>query len=291
MKSEVRCFSTAPLSDGFSICLTFPCVAAEAWNLATINPQHKVCCLSLTAEPRVSAWSWGTPPNLNSQVWSTSPSLPYEDGSVDIASSRSIALTLRAHDWPPFLRDCARVLKPQGTLNISVLDPMPRNAGPLLQQWTTAYLIVGLERRFLATRPAMVIPFWLKDVSQLTLPHIKTVTFSAVANDDTDAVDAVSSGLMGISEGCLGPSGPHRRRRSDIQQLGTAVGRHFYQALYKELASEARLRRPRISGVEYANDITHYWWWKDPAIVRECREYGTMFEMVTYTCLKRGSVS
>jgi SAM-dependent methyltransferase len=291
VKSEVRYFSTLPLSDGLPICLTFPCVTAEAWNFATINPQHKVCCLSLTAEPRVPVWPWGAPPNLSTQVWPNSPSLPYGDGSVDIVSSRSIALTLRAHDWPPFLRDCARILKPQGILSISVLDPMPRNAGPLLQQWTTEYLILGLERRFLATRPAMVIPFWLKDVSQLTLPHIKTVTYSAVANDDTDMVDAVSPSLMGISESYSGPTWVHRRRRSDIQQLGTAVGRHFYQALYKELASEARLRRPRISGVEYANDIIHHWWWKDPAIVRECREYGTMFEMVTYTCLKRDSVS
>jgi SAM-dependent methyltransferase len=291
VKSEVRYFSTIPLSDGLPICLTISCVTAEAWNLATINPQHKVCCLFSTAEPGVPVWPWGAPPNLDSQVWSSSPSLPYEDGSVDIASSRSIASTLRSHDWPPFLRDCARVLKPQGTLNISVLDPMPRNAGPLLQQWTIAYLILGLERRFLATRPAMVMPFWLKDVPKLTPPHIKTVTFSAVANDDTDLVDAVSPGLMGISESYSGPTGAHRRRRSDIQQLRTAVGRHFYQALYRELASEARLKRPQISGIEDTNDITHHWWWKDPAIVRECREYGTMFEMVTYTCQKRDYVS
>jgi len=273
------------------MCLTFSCVTAEAWDLATTNPQYKVCCLSLIPGPGVPGWPWGVPPNLDSQVWSNSPSLPYEDGSVDIVSSRSIASTLRSHDWPPFLRDCARVLKPRGILDISILDPMPRNAGPLLQQWTTAYLILGLERRFSATRPAMVIPLWLEDVSQLTLPHIKTVTFSAVANDDTDVVDAVSPGLMGINENHPCSAGMHRRRRSNVQQLKTAVGRHFYQALYKEFAFEARSRRSLIPGVEDTNEIIRHWWWKEPAIVRECREYGTMFEMVTYTCQKRDSVS
>ena len=280
-----------PLSDGLLMCLTFSCLTAEAWDLATTNSQHKVCCLSSIPEPGVSRWPWGAPPNLDSQVWSNSPSLPYEDGSIDIVSSRSIASMLRSHDWPPFLRDCARVLKPRGILDISVLDPMPRNAGPLLQQWTTAYLTLGLERRFSATRPAMVIPLWMEDVSQLTLPHIKTVTFSAVTNDDIDVVDAVGQGSTGINENHPCPTGVHRRRRSNVQQLKTAVGRHFYQALYKELAFEARPKRPLIPGVEDADEVTRHWWWKDPAIVRECREYGTMFEMVTYTCLKRDSVS
>lgn len=167
---------------------------------------------------------------------------------------------------------------------------MPRNAGPLLQQWTTAHLILGLERRFSATRPAMVIPLWLEDVSQLTLPHTKTVTFSAVTIDDTDVVDAVSPGLMGTNENHPCPIGVHRRRKSNVQQLKTAVGRHFYQALFKELAFEVRSKRSLIPGVEDTNEIIRHWWWKDPAIVRECREYGTMFEMVTYTCLKRDSV-
>jgi hypothetical protein len=135
----------------------------------------------------------------------------------------------------------------------------------------------------------MVIPFWLKDVPQLTLPHVKTLAFSAVANDDTDMVGVVGPGVTGFNENYSSPTGMHRRRRSDVQQLRTSVGRHFYEALYKELASEARLKRPRISGVEDASEVIHHWWWKDPAIVRECREYGTVFEMVTYTCLKRDS--
>ncbi len=266
-------------------------IVAEPWNLAAVDAQQSVYCLSPSAAPAVPMPPWGGPTNLYSQTWSSSPSLPHEEGAIDLISSRSIASQLRSHDWPPFLRDCVRVLKPEGKLEISVLDPMPRNAGPLLQQWTTAYLILGLERRFLATRPAMVLPFWLKDVSELTLPHIKTVTFSAVTNDDADVTESINPDLMTIDGDHPRLTGTHRRRRSDVQQLRTVVGRHFYQALYKELAPEARPKRPVSPGVDDANEIIRHWWWKDPAIVRECREHGTLFEMVTYTCLKRNPSS
>jgi hypothetical protein len=162
---------------------------------------------------------------------------------------------------------------------------MPRNAGPLLQQWTTAYLILGLERRFLATRPAMVLPFWLKDEPAFSLPQIKTVTFSAVTPSDNGSEGFVPDvGGIDDSQPRLGVL--HQRRKSDVQQLRTVVGRHFYESMYRELAPEARPKR-QISQEGDLGGIVRHWWWRDPAIVRECRECGTCFEMVTYTCQKK----
>jgi hypothetical protein len=187
------------------------------------------------------------------------------------------------------LRESARVLRVNGSLEISVLDPMPRNAGPLLQQWTTAYLVLGLERQFVATRPAMVIPFWLKDVPEFGLPRIETVVFSAVTNEDFDTLEAGHPDLEGIDDTHPRLAGTHRRQRSDVSKLRTVVGRHFYQSLYKDLAPEGRPKRCLTPGAEDDHELIRHWWWKDAAIVRECREYGTMFEMVTFTCQRKGS--
>lgn len=200
-----------------------------------------------------------------------------------------MASLLRSHDWPAVLKESARVLRANGSLEISVLDPMPRNAGPLLQQWTTAYLVLGLERQFVATRPAMVIPFWLKDVPEFGLPQIKTVVFSAVSNDDVDTLEAGHPDLAGIDDTHPRLASTHRRQRSDVSQLRTVVGRHFYQSLYKDLAPEGRPKRCLHPGAEDDRELIRHWWWKDPAIVRECREYGTIFELVTFMCQRKGS--
>src|SRR5438046_1732433 len=164
---------------------------ADSWHTAATNPFSTVLCLmSSSSLPDLSTSQWTAPSNMDLHLWSNAPSLPFSGESFDLVSTRSVALLLPSTDWPSFMRHCVRVLKPGGSLEISVLDPMPRNAGPLLQQWTTVYLILGLERKFSVTRPAMVIPFWLKDVTAFAPPVVKTMAFSAVTDGDFGGPDS-----------------------------------------------------------------------------------------------------
>ncbi|KAK0716008.1 hypothetical protein B0H67DRAFT_610660 [Lasiosphaeris hirsuta] len=58
------------------------------------------------------------------------------------------------------LRECHRVLAVRGLLEIRLVDPKPRDAGPAVARWVEAELLVALESEFRCTRPAVMVPVW-----------------------------------------------------------------------------------------------------------------------------------
>lgn len=256
--------------------------------MAVTNPSSTIHCLSSSPiSLDLSTSQWTELPNMNPHIWSNPPSLPYHEESLDLVFTRSISLMVQSTDLPSWIRDCLRVLKPGGSLEISVLDPMPDNAGPLLQQWTTTYLIQELKDRFLATRPAMIVQIWLEDVAGFSPPVVKKMAFSAVMDDGISGADVPIDCLHGMGQESLHHDERLHQGRIDLRQLKTVLGRHFYQSLYKEVAPEANSKRPVSPGFEDSAEVRRHWWWEDPAILRECREYGTTFDMVTFTCQKK----
>jgi hypothetical protein len=161
---------------------------------------------------------------------------------------------------------------------------MPRNCGPLLQQWTAKNLIFGLEKRFLVTHPAKIIPMWFGDISDFGLRERTTLAYAATADE---GIHGSSLALQEVVDARPQSDEADRSSRRDLQRLGTAVGRHFYQALYNGLVPEVCQRQPGDSELKAPRESTPHWWWNDPAIVRECNELGTVFEMATYKCRKK----
>ncbi len=252
--------------------------------MAATNPSSTIhCLLSSPILPDLSSSRWTALPNMNLHLWSNLPSLPYSAESFDLVTTRSVAFLLKSTDIPSLLRGCHRVLKPGGSLEISVLDPMPGNAGPLLRQWTNLYLIEGLKSKFLTTRPAMIIQLWLEDVAGFAPPVTKTMAFSAVVDDEISKADVPITNFNGIEQELSRYSEVPHQGRSDLQQLKSGLGRHFYQSLYREFAPQRRV----VPGFQDSAEVKRCWWWDNSAILRECREYGTTFEMVTFTCQKK----
>jgi hypothetical protein len=202
---------------------------------------------------------------------------------VDLVSSRAISVLLQSSQWPSFALECARVLRPGAIFEVTVVDPLPRNCGPLLGRWTAEKIILGLERRFLVTHPAMIIPVWLDDVAEFEHRDSQTLSFPAVG--EGDMLDRRLSDWAGTA--CPTDSSASQSDR-DLRGLSVAVGRYFYQAFYRTLVP----RQPSQSGKTTHESMRcrrWSWWWADPAIVRECQDYGTVFEMVTYRCRKKRS--
>jgi hypothetical protein len=162
-------------------------------------------------------------------------------------------------------------------LEVTILDPIPRNCGPLLRQWTAEKIVLGLERRFLVTHPAMIIPLWLDDITEFGHRECCTVKFAA-ALDQTQS----RGSDQGVQRFQL--SDNEDQTEQDFPELKTAVGRHFYEALYGDIAALQRsTTNERDSRQEPSRSR---WWWNDPAIVKECHDRGTTFEMVIYQCQK-----
>ncbi|ETI28355.1 hypothetical protein G647_00804 [Cladophialophora carrionii CBS 160.54] len=155
----------------------------DSWLHAATSPQHQVSWLR---PPRdYTSTLYGTlPRNIDIKPWVKVPTLPYSDSSVDLISSRAIPVLLQSSQWPGFALECARILSPGGIFEVTVLDPLPRNCGPLLQRWTAEKIILGLERRFLVTHPTMIIPVWLDDVAEFEHRDIQTLSFPAAGDGD-----------------------------------------------------------------------------------------------------------
>ncbi|KAI9809938.1 MAG: hypothetical protein M1825_000371 [Sarcosagium campestre] len=284
---------------------------ADSWHLAAKNPHDTIHHLTATEQSYESTLG-PIPPNI---VTRTAPStvypLPYNTGSLDLILSRSLPALVRSTDWPPLLRECIRVVRTGGRIAISVLDPVPRNVGPLLRAWTASHLVQGLERKFRVTQPGALLPFWLTVFPELTSPELVTFAFAAVTTDDVAAADAagaadVSSastltrkssnagtGVAGnrTSFGSFPIERPETRQSAQLDHLKSAVGRHFYASLYEEFV--AGLVHPGDGGLLTPNPAAEVepspvtWWWHDPAIVRECMDQRTEFEICTYWCQKK----
>ncbi|KAJ9604297.1 hypothetical protein H2200_011131 [Cladophialophora chaetospira] len=264
--------------DGMSL-LCISDDGVEAWLHAATIPRQRVSCLR-PFHAESSAPFPISPLGVPTKSWTDMPALPYPDSSADLISAGNTPGLLRSSQWPAFVQECARVLRPGGVFEVSIIDPMPRNCGPLLRQWTAEKVILGLERRFLVTHPAMIIPLWLEDIAEFGHCESHKFSFPAVfekAHERSPTRDA---------ERCFRESADQRDR--EIQSLRNAVGRYFYEALYGELlqvpSRHMRSGSPGMNAVE--EDLSNRWWWTDPAIVRECHEYGPVFEMITFRCMK-----
>ena len=253
--------------------LTIRAYVVESWQAAVTNTKLKVHLLTPSKFPTAPS-HLGVHVDLDATYWTDLSELPFRDGSMDSISSRSLQLLLRSSQWPAFLQECTRVLRPGGALEVSILDPIPRNCGTLLREWTTKNVLLGLEKRYLLTHPTtMVIPLWLKDIAELE--HLSSVKFTFAAATDWPLFSSSPATPTAASD------------QQDNDRLRTAVGRHFYRSLYKKLLAKARQGQGEVSPRERQGITACSWWWQESSIVNECIELGAAFEMITFRCRKR----
>ncbi|KAI9769728.1 MAG: hypothetical protein M1839_003604 [Geoglossum umbratile] len=222
---------------------------ADSWFLATKNHRSTVHSYSLNTSTSSAPHPWGrAPPNcrpLTTPLITTTS--PYQPSSFDLIISRSLPAILRSTEYPPFLRDCARMLKPGGHLLISFVDPSPKHSGPLMTRWTEG-LKLKLEMQFRCTRPSELLPYWLGEVGGWAGGvEIETMDWAAVGN----------------------PSGSDQ-----WDELKSVTGRAVYRRLYETYVEPG-------DGGSARGDCA-VWWWEDPLIVEECQALGTTFQLFKY---------
>ena len=121
----------------------------------------------------------------------------------------------------------------------------------------------------------------IADLPKLTQPEAyQTFVFPAVNDEDI---------------GCEGPMGqvkavgesPQINRpvigyaRNALERLRSIVGRSLYRSLYEGFVPIAV---SALEGPDNNGETAFTWWWENPAIVSECREYGSTFSLLAYKC-------
>lgn len=175
------------------------------------------------------------------------------------------------------------------------MDPVPKRAGPLLEAWTTQHLALGLARKFMVSRPNLLLPSWLEECAAPSEMVVEAIEFpikaSALPPDiefdrqgspsslhNTHRKASQRNALDTIDEN---PSA--QKRREEIRTYASLVGKHLYQSMYKDIAPLETI--PTLDTGPQPQS-SRFWWWEDPAILEECQRFDSAFELVMYICRK-----
>ncbi|KAF5022693.1 hypothetical protein F66182_5241 [Fusarium sp. NRRL 66182] len=178
-----------------------------------------------------------------------SPSaLPVAPSAFEAVYSLRLPLAMPSQDIPALLKSIHRCLEPGGSLQLTIIDPLPvaSTLGPLLRSWIEDNLLLNLEANFRCTNPARLLPMWLNNASlRVDASYVKTTQFSAIPLDNSQ--------LQFVQDG--------RLSAEDVkQELRNLVGRMLWMEVWREYI------------------IADYWWWEDQQILQECMELQTTWE-------------
>lgn len=170
---------------------------------------------------------------------------PLATGSIDVISSRFLPSLIVSKDgWLPLILECHRVLKHDGYLELSILDPVLNEMGPLLRSWILDNILSDPSH----PRSFDIMP------SKTVLAALREAGFCDISK--------VWMWMPATSGG------------DELSSVTSSIGRYLYDELYcprpADVADlEARGDKPRK---HYTSDV-----WLDDDIMRECRTYNTAF--------------
>ncbi|KAJ3496200.1 hypothetical protein NLG97_g2833 [Lecanicillium saksenae] len=108
-----------------------------AWHCALQYPNAKIYTVTTKAIRQLSNANIRGPPNHRQVAVQKLSHLPFPDNHFDLISARELHSILKfvgengEDEWETCIRECMRVLKPDGYLEFSILDSDIMNAGPL----------------------------------------------------------------------------------------------------------------------------------------------------------------
>jgi len=230
--------------------LNIASTAAELHHLAAMQPESPLTHAGPPPEPSpyalpASVTVLGPPP----------PTRPYAlalpDAAFDRVNAPALATALTPPDIKAVLRECRRLLRRGGLLQIEWVDPMPVAAGERATAWAEANLLLRLESAFRCTRPAALLPLWVSEAGL----ELLQVPGDAAEGGSSPAWRVERILRVAVDEATA----------SVEEKLEAEVGR--------------RLVRRHFEGPGLDHGGT--WLWEEEAARRECVEYGTAFRFVT----------
>lgn len=139
---------------------------ADLVQLAALQPGARIAHLAPPAGPDAMMEQLPLPHNVASLSLMLTQGLafPLGDASFDHARVAPAAVgTFSAPQLKALLRECHRVLAVRGLVELRLVDPVPRDAGPATARWIESELLVLLESEFRCTRPAVMVPLWARE--------------------------------------------------------------------------------------------------------------------------------
>jgi hypothetical protein len=258
-------------------------ILGEIYQLSAIYPNSKIAHLTinslgssipLPSQATQHAVSVNSPTNSVLSIPISAGAglvpLPYANSSMHHIRSARVASLLPATQLPSLLSECFRVLKPGGILELRLMDATPERGsmGPRLATWLEERLLLGLEREFRCQRPLMLIPRWAQEAGFSPLP------FRNEADAPGMRAQKPNFGKLGLARCLRLPAAAIEREsgnRDVVAQVGVLVGR----ALWKD-----------AWGSFVQGDYEEDWWWDNPEVVDECREWKTVWDVATLYVVK-----
>ncbi|CAM1510231.1 Fc.00g005660.m01.CDS01 [Cosmosporella sp. VM-42] len=221
---------------------------ATASYLAVLHPDKQVYHMS------AAPLSHSMFPNIHPVlVPSVSPSVfPVALQLFSTVYSLSLPAICPAQDLPGVLKNIHKCLKPGGSLQLTLIDPLPcaGTLGHRMRAWLEEHLLLNLERNFRCMSPSRGFPHWLGEASlrgqgsTLTTAKFYAIPTSARSHEaEPDPfIDQV------------------RTERETKAELRSLVGRMLWMEVWGDYVTAG------------------CWWWEDAACVEECLHLGTFWE-------------
>ncbi|KAL1638099.1 hypothetical protein SLS58_008936 [Diplodia intermedia] len=282
---------------------------AEVYQLSAIYPKSHISYLTV----RKPLASIPLPANIHPLTVPCGGILPFPYPTDSFNHIRCAALPshLPSSKIQPVLRDLLRMLAPGGILELRLVDSTPVRAtmGPRLRAWFEDRLLLNLEKEFLCSRPMALLPGWVRDcgfsvleggargkdlvVQRLRLPacaHPKDseprhsiqkaskqdgTKRSTLDYNKRNAMMGSGTEAMDFAAPVENSTGPEKDSTALDGELATLVARGLWKDSWGSLVDR---------GSTLGHDVI--WWWDDPEIVRECWDYGTVFECGTMFAFK-----
>ncbi|EEU37637.1 uncharacterized protein NECHADRAFT_97614 [Fusarium vanettenii 77-13-4] len=187
----------------------------------------------------------------------SSSAFPMAPSSFEAVYSLRLPLSTPSQEIPGVLKNIHRCLKPNGALNLVLVDPLPlaSTLGPLLRAWIEHNLLLNLETNFRCMNPSRLLPIWLENASLHIEGRITSTQFSAVPLDEQQLTPAENS---------------HPSEDTIKQELRNIVGRMLWMEVWGEYIT------------------VDTWWWEDLEIIEECVRLQTTWEWRLITACKDG---
>ncbi|EWC46192.1 hypothetical protein DRE_04570 [Drechslerella stenobrocha 248] len=220
--------------------------AADGWFLAAKYPNVTVYSVS-SQDISNPACQWSTPLNHHAlYIPQPNSPLPFPDNYFDVISTKSFPGVLQFSDWIPLLKECNRILRPGGWIELQIVDPALTKQGDLLREWLDTRIIHEMIEENFSIKP-----------SDDVLGFLQETGFDNVKRSRIALPASFNPKLKNIARG----QGPD----PDAARVMVLVGRHFYEELYRSF-------NPMMNGAG-GNQI----WWQNKAIKHECEALNTCF--------------
>ncbi|KAF2276067.1 uncharacterized protein EI97DRAFT_501370 [Westerdykella ornata] len=245
---------------------------AEALHLSSTYPhQHIQHLTTTTAQPSLPP-SLPLPQNITSTTYPlhtaiTLLPLPYPPSHFTHIHLPTFPSLLPSTHLPTLLNQCHRLLAPGGMLELRLINatPIPGTAGPLLSAWLEQRLAPNLERGVWCSKPCAVVRGWVRD-----------------AGFDLPVQIMEGEGRRRV-RGAVGDG--------DVwAEVEVEVGREVWRGIWGGFVREGDEGEGEEEGVGRGKGKgkgREKWWWEEEGLVRECREWGTVWVCASIYAFKK----